>query len=271
MKTIRRNNQIIYSSKTATKRVFLSVPMTGLIRAEWAMARYGQGIPTNWSHNEFIQWIDMISPVGYMVADARNVAVSEFVKSGHEWLFFIDHDVVMPPNTFIHFNQRMLKGNVPIWGGLYFTKGTPAEPLVYREWGGSYATGWNIGEDVWVKAMGNGCNVFHNSVIRKAWEESDEYTVGGYRTRKVFETPIKSFKDPVTNVWATAGGTEDIVFYNRLIEDRILEKAGWGKFQKMPYPYLCDTRIFCKHIDNAGIQYPAHGEEKQFMKKGKRK
>lgn len=265
-----RNNHIIRNTAPQGKRVFISIPLTGIVRAEWAMARYGQAIPCNWSHAENIQWIDTAAPLGYTVADARNVAVDNFVKSGYEWLFFIDHDVILPPNTFIAWNQRMLKGDVPIWGGLYFAKGCPSEPLLYREWGCSYHTKWKLGDEVWVKGMGMGCNVLHQSIMATAYNDSPKYQVGHLTVRKVFETPSANVQDPDTGCWGAKGGTEDITFYDRLINEGLLEKAGWPKYQKMKYPYLCDTSIFCKHIAWDGVQYPAHGEEQQYMRKGKK-
>src|SRR5512135_2467272 len=110
----------------------ISVPLTGLLRAEWVMAKYGQIIPCNWSQVEMISWLDMFSPLGYLVADARNMAAENFVKGNFEWLFFIDHDCVLPINTFVKFNDYMLAGDIPIFGGLYFTRSLPAEPLLYR-------------------------------------------------------------------------------------------------------------------------------------------
>lgn len=269
-KMIKRYNALPVALGPTSKRVFIAVPLTGLIRAEWMMARYGQGIPTNWSHTEFAQWIDQLSPLGFMVADARNVSVNEFIKGGWEWLFFIDHDVVMPVDTFSRWNQRMLKADCPIWGGLYFTKSVPSEPLVYREWGNSYYTDWKIGEEVWVKGMGLGCNVIHRSILKTVWDESEEYNVAGQIVRRVFDTPNMSYIDPEDNMWKTSGGTEDIVFYNRLIKNGYLEKAGWKKHQKMPYPYLMDSNVFCRHIDWNGVQYPSRGEERQFLPKPKR-
>jgi hypothetical protein len=86
------------------------------------------------------------------------------------------------------------------------------------------------------------------------------------KVRKVFETPSRSYYDPEDQCWKTTGGTEDLTFYSRLIDNGLLEKAGWKKYQKMKYPYLCDTSVFCRHIDWGGIQYPSQGEEKEFTK-----
>lgn len=267
MKHLQRpNNKIQKAEINMGKRLMISVPLTGLIRAEWALARYGQVIPCNWSQVEMISWLDQFSPLGFLVADARNVAVENFIKGNFEWLFFIDHDVLMPVNTFSHWNEYMLKGDVPIWGGLYFTKSVPSEPLMYRGIGTSHFRNWKMGDKVWVDGMGLGCNMLHRSVIEAVWKESPQYQIGAAVARRVFETPSNSAYDAEKGVWLTTGGTEDLTFYQRLIKDRILEKAGWKKFQKMKYPYLCDTSIFCRHINFDGVQYPSAGEERAFAK-----
>lgn len=268
MKLIKRpNNQIQKADVDLRKRLMISAPLTGLLRAEWVLARYGQAIPCNWSQVEMITWLDMFSPLGYLVADARNMAVTNFIKGNFEWLFFIDHDVILPIDTFNKLNQYMLKGDVPIMGGLYFTKGLPSEPLLYRGIGTGHFRDWKFGDKVWVDGMGLGCNIIHRSVLEVVWKESKEYQVGNAFARKVFETPNASHFDPETNSWVTEGGTEDLTFYHRLIDKDILKKAGWPKFQKKKYPYLCDTSIFCRHIDWNGSQYPSAGEEKEFIKK----
>ena len=160
----------------------------------------------------------------------------------------------------------MLKGDIPIFGGLYFTKSVPAEPLLYRDFGISYATDWILGEEVWVKGMGLGCHMIHRSIMELLYKESEEYSIGTTRLRKVFDTPSENKYDAETQTWSSSGGTEDLTFYNRVIEEKILSRAGWPNIQKKKYPFLCDTKIFCKHIDWHGNQYPANGEEKQFVK-----
>jgi hypothetical protein len=270
VKTVKRNLELIPTSKPMSKRVFISVPMTGLLRAEWVMARFGQSIPCNWANTDFIQWLDMVSPYQFLVADARNVAVKAFITGGWEWLWFIDHDVVLPMDTSIKWNYRMLEGKDPIFGGLYFTRSVPSEPLMYREWGASFFADWELGQAVRVKAMGNGNTVMHRSILKAAWDESEEYRIGDQTLRKVFDTPSESYQDPENGLWTKAGGTEDITFFNRCIEDELFAKAGWKKHQRMPYPLLCDTSVFGKHIDWNGVQYPAHGEEKRFLPKKKR-
>lgn len=267
MKVIERpNNRIQKADFPMSRRLMISVPLTGLIRAEWALARWGQVIPCNWSQVEMVSWLDMFSPLGFLVADARNMAVHTFIQGNFEWLFFIDHDVIMPTNTFVRWNEYMLKGDIPIFGGIYFTKSVPSEPLIYRGIGTSHFTKWKLGDKVWVDGMGLGCHCLHRSVVEAAYKESEEYAVGTARARRVFQTPSNSVYDAEKNAWITTGGTEDLTFYQRLKKDGLLAKAGWPKYQKMEYPYLCDTSIFCRHIDWNGVQYPSAGEEKQFLK-----
>jgi len=133
---------MLHNPEKRQQRFAVGIPMTGLIRAEWAFARFGQVIPCNWSQFDVVSWISPYSPVDFLVADARNIIVHDVLQVGAEWLFFIDHDVVLPPDTTLKLNERMINDAVPIMSGLYFTKSRPAEPLVYREIGGGYFADW---------------------------------------------------------------------------------------------------------------------------------
>ena len=271
-KMLKRNSELVVSkNREISTRLLIACPLTGLVRAEWMMGRYSQAIPCNWSQVELVSWLDTYSPMGFQVADARNVATHKFIEGGFEWLFFIDHDVVMPPNTFSAWNQRMHSMKDPVWGGLYFTKSVPSEPLVYRELGHSYYAGWKLGDEVRVRALGNGCTVYHRSVMKEAWDIAEEYKVGDSKVRMVWQTPTKQEYDAETETWLTTGGTEDIHFQNYLITKGLLKKAGWPRHQKMKYPYLVDTKVFCRHIDNNGVQYPSMGEEQEFIREVKKK
>lgn len=258
---------IVYSDRPLQNRIFIAVGMTGLIRSEWAMARYGQIIPCNWQQMDYVMWIDQFSPLGYMVADMRNLAVREFLAGSFEWLVFIDHDVILPPDFYIKLNERIIKENIPVWSGLYFTKSVPSEPLVYRGKGTGYYAGWKMGDQVWVNAVPMGCTVIHNSLLKVMWEESEQYALGPQITRRVFESPRKAWQDPVTRSWQTLSGTEDLHWCWRVIEEGVLAKAGWPEYQAKKYPFLCDTSIFCRHITPDGTMFPSRGEEQYFIAK----
>ena len=253
------------SSEKPINRIMVGIPMTGTLRSEWVMARYGQIIPCNWGQVDCIQWLDQFSPMQFSVADARNAIATKAVEDKFEWLFFIDHDVVLPPVTLLRLNDYMLKKDIPIVGGVYFTRSAPAEPLIYRGRGNSYFTNWKFGEKVWVDGMGLGCHLIHVSILKALYDESESYNLQGSVVRRIFETPAKCWFDPETMGWQSCVGTEDLAFYTRIMKNDIFRKAGWQKIAKKKYPFLCDTGIFCKHIDWDGVQYPARGEEMAFV------
>src|SRR4051794_31136899 len=79
-------SHILVNNVPYKNHLLVGIPLTGTVRAEWMLARYGQVIPTNWSQLEYIQWIDTFSPMGYMVADARNACVRAALEKNMEWL-----------------------------------------------------------------------------------------------------------------------------------------------------------------------------------------
>jgi hypothetical protein len=251
------------SLRSPQKRLLIGVPLTGMIRAEWMLARYHQVIPANWSQTERIVPLPNFSPMNYLVAEARNSIVKAFIEHEFEWLFFIDHDTIIPPDTFLRMNDYMLSKEVPIVSGVYFTRSLPSEPLVYRGRGTSYFKDWKFGDKVWTDGLPMGCTLIHGSIIRALWDESEEYFYAHQNetVRKVFESPQHVYFNPENLNWYNTTGTEDLEFCRRVIENKIFEKAGWPEFQKKQYPFLIDTGIFCKHIDWDGKQYPIAGEE----------
>ena len=263
-------NVILRKMSDPMTRIMYGIPMTGLLRSEWVLARYGLVIPCNWSTADVIQYVESSSPIGWMVADARNIIVKTFIERGYEWLIFIDHDVIIPPFFNLVMNDYILKKKVPMLSGLYFTKSVPSEPLIYRGRGNSYFDKWTLDEKVWVDGIPMGCTLIHSSLLKVLWDESPEYNAFGQKTRRVFESPTKIQIDPETRLLYTRVGTEDLELCTRIMNDKIFEKAGWPAYQKKKYPFLCDTRLFCRHIDWDGTQYPARGEHQRFVKKKKK-
>jgi hypothetical protein len=108
--------------------------------------------------------------------------------------------------------------------------------------------------------------MIHNSILRAMADESEVYEPRkGMLVKKVFSTPSKVWYDPESRTWFTATGTEDLKFCADIVEKDIFKKAGWPAYSKKKYPFLIDTSIYCKHIDEAGIQYPANGEDREFL------
>jgi len=153
------NNRLIVNTdeKLFSRRILVGVPMTGLVRSEWVMARYGQAIPANWSSVDMVQFIDQYSPLKYLVADARNIIATDCVEKDFQFLLFIDHDVILPQGFLLAVNKRIQENEIPMWSGLYFTKSVPSDPLVYRGRGNSYYKDWKMGDEVWVDGIPMGC------------------------------------------------------------------------------------------------------------------
>lgn len=245
------------------KRICIAVPTTGRVRVEWMMARFAQVIPCNWSHGDIFQMFSQQSPLGYAVAEARNVCVEYFISQGFEWLLFIDHDTCIPPDTFLKINDYMLTAEYPVVCGLYFCKGSHPEPLIYRGRGNGFYNNFRRGEKVMVDGIPMGLTLIHRDIMKYLYDNSPVETVPGINgpvvVRKVFETPKNSWFDPESGRYAGQSGTEDLFWCDRVINENVFEKCGnprWAKFAKMKNPFLCDTSIFARHIDEDGRQYP---------------
>lgn len=248
-------------NKRWKKRLMVSTPTLGLIRYEWAVARYSQIIPVNWESSGFDcryqKGLDY-SPVGFGIDDAYNLITQKALETKVEWLLVIEDDVVIPSDCFVRMDRYVNKGDVPIVSGLYYLKGTPTQPLVFRGRGNGSFNDFKIGAKVWADGIPMGCLLVHMSVLKALYDESEPYkTIDGHPVRRVFETPRRQFLDPQTFSIFNLMGTQDLEFCDRVLNNGIFKKAGWPKYQRKKYPFLVDTGIFCKHIDiNTGIAYP---------------
>jgi hypothetical protein len=249
-------SSILKNAMPHKNRLCIGIPLTGVVRAEWMLARYGQIIPTNWSQVEAIHWIDTFSPMGFLVADARNMIVRKAIMEDMEWLLFIDHDTIIPADAFVRLNDYMRDGKYPVVAGIYWTRSSPAEPLIYRGRGNSFFDKWRVGDKVMVDGIPMGCTLISVKLLKEMWKDAEEYQVGRDVTRRVFNTPNQIFIDPKTGAIHAMTGTEDLDWCERVMTGKYLEKAGFPKFQKMKYPFLMDTNLACYHIDISGTRYP---------------
>ncbi|MCP4716173.1 MAG: hypothetical protein GY868_13735, partial [Deltaproteobacteria bacterium] len=180
------------------------------------------------------------------------------LEMGVDWLVSIEDDVLIPPDLLIKFGQYMDKGEDPVVSGLCYTRSEPAQPLLFRGRGNGPFHGWKLGQRVMVDGLPMGCLLIHTSILKAVSEISPEYqTFDGQTLRKVFETPRRVTFDPQTGSSERQEGTQDLFFFDRVIENDILKKTGWKKAARRKYPFVCDTSIFCQHIDRqTGHQYP---------------
>jgi len=252
-------SKVIYNKGVFQHSLMVGIPSTGIVRLEWAMARYGQVIPVNWSCGEFtVSFSDQLSPIGWLVHDARNIIVEQIVKQNIEWLIFVDHDVILPPDCFQKLMAYVESREYPVVSGLYFTKGQPSEPLLFRGRGNGPFRKYKMGEKVMVDGVPCGCLLIHNSILSYMWDNSPEYKLpDGRLTRLVFNTPRNRFFDFEAGVYNTQIGTEDLWWCDRILNEDVLKHAGFKALAQRKYPFLVDTSIFCRHIDtNTGQQFP---------------
>lgn len=255
------NSKVLKNRGRWQYRLLVGTPTTGNIRIEWVLARYGQVIPTNWSQTDCLQFIHTFAPTEYLIPDAQNLIVKECLKGGYEWLLLLEHDNVLPPGAFIKLNEYIIKGDVPVVSGLYFTKSNPPEPMIYRGRGTGFYDKWKVGEKVWCDGVPTGTILIHSSLLKVLWDESPEYRVNDQVTRRVFEAPAKVWFDPQSRATYTATGTSDLEFCSRIMRDKIFEKAGWPAYQKKEFPFLVDTELFVRHIDGNGQMFPLQSLE----------
>lgn len=237
-------------------RILCGTPTRGTVRIEWHNAFRGMVTPTNWSMVSMCQPMSTYIPVRFQVADAQNLIVRELLEKDFEWMLLLEDDVIPPPDLLIKLNRYMQKADTPVVSGLYFTKSEPSEPLIYKGRGAGAFVDFNIGEKVWCDGVPTGCLLVHHSLLRAMWEDSEEYMVGGFATRRVFESAVRSWIDPETGSVSTKACTSDLDWCWRIIDGDYMAKAGWTKLAGNPEPFVVDTSIMCQHIDPHGRTFP---------------
>lgn len=146
----------------------------------------------------------------------RNNAVKEAIEHDCEYVFFVDHDNILNPDTLI----TMLGHNVPVVGCLYFERKYPHLPLIYtfEDDHKTVRVEYNYPKGlVKCDVIGLGCSLIRMDVF-KALGEDDWFTYeyGGHE-------------------W----GTEDIAFFHKLQDKGI--------------PVHIDTQHTVGHLTSAVI------------------
>lgn len=242
-------------NKPWRKKTLISTATEGVIRYEWAHHRFGQITPMNWEASGFdLNYVAQ----GFSIDDAYNLIVKKALEIKVDWLITIEDDVLIPHDTFLKFQRYTKKGDIPVVSGLYYLKAEPTEPLVFRGRGNGAFEKFKLGDKVWCDGLPMGCLLIHTSLLKWMWEHTEEYkTPNGETVRRVFETPQHAFYDFEKGGFSRMSGTQDLYFFDQIIMNDVLKKTGWKEIAKKKYPFLCDTSIFCKHIDrNTGRQYP---------------
>jgi hypothetical protein len=243
-------------------RIFVGTPSVGWKRDEWIAARYSQIIPMNWSQVQVNQYMGGYLTEGYPVDDAQNLIVRQCIEGDFEWLFLLEHDVVVPDNMLVMLDQYMHDAKIPIVSGLYFSRAHPSRPLTYRGRGTGVYDDWKVGDKIWVDGIPTGCLLIHHSILKLMWDESAEYRIrrlDGYEeiTRRIFKTPgTQEIEGGMHNI---VSGTSDLDWCDRVMKDEVIQRAGWSMDYCLDprYPFLVDTNLFCRHVDmSTGESFP---------------
>lgn len=247
-----------------TNRLLVGTPCTGLLRVEWVAARYGQMVPINWSMANYMQMISGYMPLRYQVADAQNLIVAEAIRMDMEWLFLLEHDVIIPNDTFMRLNAYMRDAPAPVVSGLYFSRSVYSEPMIFRGMGQGAFVNWKFGDIVECDGVPTGCLLIHMGLIRAMWKDSEPYTIGGILARRLFVTPRTSWYNPETDVTNVSTGTSDLEWCKRVVEGDYLRKSGWTYHADKQFPFIVDTNIFCHHCNPDGTMFPDVRTRKSF-------
>jgi len=184
--------------------VMIAVPGFGSLDVEFVSRHYGMALPVNAA-------VCRAYPCGLSVADARNMSVQGAIERDCEYLFFVDYDVLVPPDAL----TKLIARGMDMVGGLYFTKAKPPWPLVLS--GGHSMMDWTPGDLVKVDATGMGCMLLRVAMLKKMdppWFDTGASLTDEGRERH----------------------TEDTYFFHRA-EDELGLK-----------PYV-DTSVSCVHKD----------------------
>jgi hypothetical protein len=153
---------------------------------------------------------------------ARNTACENMLNNNFEWLFYLDDDVVAPPDTI----QRLINHGKDIVSGVYHRRASPHHPVMLRfdaqdqaQWVLEYPPNQLIEVDL----VGAGCLLIHRRVLERMSKPWFEWQLG------------KEDPKPEAGVKAKAKLSEDFAFC-------LKAKREFG------FQIYVDTSIQCEHI-----------------------
>lgn len=134
--------------------IVISIPTLGMLDVEIVSSLCGLERPPNTAIEHF--W-----PVRYTVDKARDLSAETAIAEQAEYLFFIDHDVILPTKALL----RLVARDADIASGLYFTRSKPPFPLVFVD--GHPTMDWTPGDVVQVDAVGMGCTLIRRELFEQ--------------------------------------------------------------------------------------------------------
>jgi GT2 family glycosyltransferase len=161
------DNQLILAGMRRKKlsafapTLIIGIPSRGKVSTEFTMSLVQLFNPLNMVVTYVVQ-------KGMLPAEAREEITKYALEAGAKYIFFIDDDMLLPPDTLYRLNQRMQTlPDAAIVSGIYSSKFEPVEPFVYKEFGAGAYWGFkkNSIEQVW--AVGAGCLLVNLEYVKK--------------------------------------------------------------------------------------------------------
>jgi SAM-dependent methyltransferase len=170
--------------------VVIGIPSFGMVSSYFYQAMKGQQFPLVSSAYDKIV-------LNKPIAEARNEIVEFALGQGANYIFWVDDDVIPPPDSFL----KLYMHQKDIINGVYWSKSNPPMPLLFRNHLEGPYLDWHVGDLIEIDAAGNGLTLVKTDVYRKISE-----TVGG----PWYSTEYTSFKNGTVS---SPNNTEDLYFY----------------------------------------------------------
>lgn len=192
--------------------VCVGIPSFGMVSTYFMQSRMSQQFPLV---SSAIDKVVLNKPI----AEARNEIVEFALQQGAQYLFWLDDDVIAPPDAFM----KLYRHQKDVINGVYWSKSNPPMPLLFRDHLNGPYWDWHVGDLIEIDAAGNGLTLVKMDVYRKISKELGDpwYSTDYSSFKNVSESPLNN--------------TEDIYFY-------------W-KAKKAGYKIWADTSVQALHYD----------------------
>lgn len=201
--------------------IALALPTWGKVSVNWARAYRHVGGPLG------ANMVELMPVVGKPIAEARNELMQAAIDNNCDYIFFLGDDVLPEPGALIKLLQRLWDDpEKHLVTGVYWTKGWPTQPYIWRGIQRGPYQDWKYGEFFEIEYAGCDCLLVRLSPEMKAlgpeWFSTDWSWEAGQQPGHLM--------------------TEDFYFYTKA------RKAGMKLW--------CDTGVQCIHEDrNTGEQF----------------
>ena len=222
------------------------------VNVEWALSLAAFQYPVGMSVAWFLA-------KGKERGPQRDALAEKALEIGAEFTMFLDDDTISPNYTIQQLHYQLCQHpDAAVCGGIYCTKATPPEPLVFKEIGAGVFWQWKLGEVFECKGLGTGSMMIRTDVlnhISKPWfVDTQTAPVGESENYNGIEMPI-----------CKRSGTDDLYFCKKVSD------AG--------YKILAHGGVLPVHVDSEGKfyslpldSYPCKEYEKEIgeaLKSGK--